>query len=99
MDNIREILGNAIMAHTNMDFNIDGMEVVKNIFELLEENKENIDKANKIDVKNHNGFKLNFSMLQKLNNKIKNIKKIRSSKVYKELERIGKIINTNTSKM
>ena len=36
MDNIREILGNAIMAHANMDFNIDGMEVVKNIFELLE---------------------------------------------------------------
>ena len=31
MNNIREILGNAIMAHTNMDFNIDGRKVVKNI--------------------------------------------------------------------
>lgn len=82
MNNIREILGNAIMAHTNMDFNIDGMEVVKNIFELLEENKENIDKANKIDVKNHNGFKLNFSMLQKLNNKIKDIKDTYRNVVY-----------------
>ncbi len=34
-----------------------------------------------------------------LNKNKENIKKIRSSKVYKELERIGKIINTNTSKM
>lgn len=82
MNNIREILGNAIMAHTNMDFNIDGRKVVKNIFELLEENKENIDKANKIDVKNHNGFKLNFSMLQKLNNKIKDIEDAYRNVVY-----------------
>ena len=39
MDNIREILGNATMAHTNMDANIDGKKVVQNIFELLDENK------------------------------------------------------------
>ena len=82
MNNIREILGNAIMAHTNMDFNIDGRKVVKNILELLEENKEDIDKANKIDVKNHNGFKLNFSMLQKLNNKIKDIEDAYRNVVY-----------------
>lgn len=82
MNNIREILGNAIMAHTNMDFNIDGRKVVKNILELLEENKEDIDKANKIDVKNHNGFKLNFSMLQKLNNKLKDIEDAYRNVVY-----------------
>lgn len=70
MDNIREILGNATMAHTNMDANIDGKKVVENIFELLDENKESIEKANKIDVKNNNGFKLNFDMFQKLNNEI-----------------------------
>ena len=34
-----------------------------------------------------------------LNKNKENTKKIRNSKVYKELERIGKIINTNTSKM
>ena len=34
-----------------------------------------------------------------LNKNKENIKKIRSSKVYKELERIEKIINTSTSKM
>lgn len=70
MDNIREILGNATMAHTNMDANIDGKKVIQNIFELLDENKESIEKANKIDVKNNNGFKLNFDMFQKLNNEI-----------------------------
>lgn len=70
MDNIRKILGNATMAHTNMDANIDGKKVVENIFELLDENKESIEKANKIDVKNNNGFKLNFDMFQKLNNEI-----------------------------
>lgn len=70
MDNIREILGNATMAYTNMDANIDGKKVAKNIFELLDENKESIEKANKIDVKNNNGFKINFDMFQKLNNEI-----------------------------
>ena len=39
MDNIREILGNATMAYTNMDVNIDGKKVAKNIFELLDESR------------------------------------------------------------
>lgn len=73
MDNIREILGNATMAYTNMDANVDGRKVVQNIFELLDENKESIEKANKIDVKNNNGFKINFDMFQKLNNEINTI--------------------------
>ena len=76
MDNIREILGNATMAYTNMDANIDGKKVAQNIFELLDENKESIEKANKIDVKNNNGFKLNFDMFQKLNNEINAIEDV-----------------------
>ena len=76
MNNIREILGNATMAYTNMDVNIDGKKIVQNIFELLKENQENIEKANKIDVKNNNGFKINFDMFQKLNNEIKNIEDV-----------------------
>lgn len=76
MDNIREILGNATMAYTNMDINIDGKKVAQNIFELLDENKESIEKANKIDVKNNNGFKLNFDMFQKLNNEINAIEDV-----------------------
>ena len=82
MDNIREILGNAIMAHTNMDANIDGKKVVQNIFELLDENKEGLEKANKIDVKNNNGFKLDFDMFQKLNNEINDIKDAYRNVVY-----------------
>lgn len=73
MDSIREILGNATMAYTNMDANIDGKKVAQSIFELLDENKESIEKANKIDVKNNNGFKINFDMFQKLNNEINSI--------------------------
>ena len=66
MDNIREILGNATIAYTNMDVNINEKKIAQNIFELLEENRDNIEKANNIDVKNNNGFKLNFDIFQKL---------------------------------
>lgn len=76
MDNIREILGNATMAYTNMDANIDGKKVAQNIFELLDEDKESIEKANKIDLKNNNGFKINFDMFQKLNNEINAIEDV-----------------------
>ena len=76
MDNIREILGNATMAYTNMDINIDGKKVAQNIFELLDESKESIEKANKIDVKNGNGFKVNFDMFQKLKSEINNIEDV-----------------------
>ena len=51
MHNIREILGNAIMSYTNMNIDIDSKKIVQNIFDLLEENKENIEKVNEIDVK------------------------------------------------
>lgn len=76
MDNIREILGNATMAYTNMDANIDGKKIVWSIFELLEESIESIEKANKIDVKNDNGFKINFDMFQKLKSEINNIEDV-----------------------
>lgn len=76
MDNIREILGNATMAYTNMDINIDGKKVAQNIFELLDESKESIEKANKIDVKNGNGFKINFDIFQKLKSEINNIEDV-----------------------
>lgn len=76
MDNIRGILGNATMAYTNMDANIDGKKIAQNIFELLEESKESIEKANKIDVKNGNGFKINFDMFQKLKSEINNIEDV-----------------------
>lgn len=70
MDTIREKLGNATMAYTNMDCNIDGKVVVENIFELLDESKGMIEKANKIDVKNNNGFILNYDMFKEIKSKI-----------------------------
>ena len=76
MDNIRKILGNSTMAYSNMDIKIDGKKVVQNIFELLSENKENIEKANKIDVKNNNGFEINFDIFNKLKSEIKDIEDV-----------------------
>ena len=73
MDNIREILGNATMAHTYMDIKIEGKKVVQKIFDLLKEDKESIKKANDIDIKNNNGFKINFDIFQKLNDEISNV--------------------------
>ena len=73
MNNIRETIGNSTMAYTKMDANIDGKKIVQSIFELLEESIESIEKANKIDVKNDNGFKINFDMFQKLKCEINNI--------------------------
>ncbi len=82
MDNIREILGNATMAYTNMDVNIDGKKVAQNIFELLDENRENIKKANRIDVKNDNGFNISFDIFQKLNNEINSIEDVYRKVIY-----------------
>ena len=73
MDIIREILGNAKMAHTNMDINVDSKKVVKNILELLEENRENIENANIIDVKNNNVFEIDFGIFDKIKNAVVNI--------------------------
>ena len=73
MNNIRDILGNATMAHTNMNIDINSKNIVQNILDLLEENRENIDNANKIDVKNNNGFKIDFEMIYKIKNEIINM--------------------------
>ena len=73
MNNIRDILGNATMAHTNMNIDINSKNIVQNILDLLEENRENIENANKIDVKNNNGFKIDFEMIYKIKNEIINM--------------------------
>ena len=73
MDNIREILGNAIMAYTNMDVGVNAKEIVKNIFAILKENRENILKANEIDVKNNNGFKIDEEIINKLKNEVEGL--------------------------
>ena len=73
MDNIRDILGNATMAYTYLDKNVNCKKVVESIFDMLQENKKNIEEANRIDVKNNNGFKLDFNMINKLKNEIENL--------------------------
>ena len=70
---IRNTLGNATMAQNNMSIEVDGKKIVKSIFELLEENRTGIEKANGIDVKNSNGFKIDFEVLKNLKDKIEHI--------------------------
>ena len=63
MDNIREVLSDAVYAHSTMDITLNGKKVVDTIFDLLNESKESIIEANKIDVANENGFELNINKL------------------------------------
>lgn len=73
MDNIREILGNATMSYTNMDMNVDAKKIVSSIFDLIQEDAESIKKANEIDVKNNNGFALDFEIINILKDKLADI--------------------------
>lgn len=74
MNNIREIIGNATMAHTKMiNQDINSKEVVEDIFMLIEDSIDSIEKANKIDVRNKNGFKINSQMLYKIKNQLGNL--------------------------
>ena len=82
MNEVRKILGNATMAYTNMDINIDGKKITQNIFELLEENRNNIEKANNIDVANENGFKIDFEIINKMKKNIDNLEDIYRKVVY-----------------
>ena len=68
MDNIREVLSDAVYAHSTMDITLNGKKVVDTIFDLLEESKDSIVEANEIDVKNENGFTLNINKLLGLRN-------------------------------
>ena len=73
MSEIRSLLGNATMAYINMDKSINGNDVIKSIYDLLCEDKENIIKANRIDAKNKNGFSLDWEYISKLYEKVSNI--------------------------
>ena len=70
LDDFRKILGNATMAYMTINPDIDCKNVVKSIFELLEENFDNIKRANEIDIKNNNGFKIELNLFQQLKNNI-----------------------------
>lgn len=66
MENVREVLANAIWAHTNMNIKVDSKDVVKNIIDLLEDKIPNIKKANENDVNSNNGFKINVQLFKQI---------------------------------
>lgn len=70
MSEIVNVLGNATMAHTNMNYDIDAKKIVESVFKIIEEDKENIIKANQIDIKNNNGFKIDFDKIQLLKERL-----------------------------
>ena len=56
------------MAHVNlMNINIDTKQLVKDIFIKIYESKEDIIKANMIDIRNNNnGFEIDFNIIERI---------------------------------
>ncbi len=83
--NNRTILGNATMAHVNlMDINIDTKQLVKDIFIKINETKEDILKANMIDIRNNNGFEIDFNIIGMIEEELLKIDVLYNKIIYLE---------------
>ena len=83
--NNRTILGNATMAHVNlMDINIDSKQLVKDIFIKINEAKEDILKANMIDIRNNNGFEIDFNIIGMMEEELLKIDVLYNKIIYLE---------------
>ena len=83
--NNRTILGNATMAHENlMDINIDTKQLVKDIFIKINEAKEDILKANMIDIRNNNGFEIDFNIIGMMEEELLKIDVLYNKIIYLE---------------
>ena len=83
--NNRTILGNATMAHVNlMDINIDTKQLVKDIFIKINEAKEDILKANMIDIRNNNGFEIDFNIIGMMEEELLKIDVLYNKIIYLE---------------
>ena len=83
--NNRTILGNATMAHVNfMDINIDTKQLVKDIFIKINEAKEDILKANMIDIRNNNGFEIDFNIIGMMEEELLKIDVLYNKSIYPE---------------
>ena len=83
--NNRTILGNATMAHVNlMDINIDTKQLVKDIFIKIYEAKEDIIKASMIDIRNNNGFEIDFNIIGMMEEELLKIDVLYNKIIYLE---------------
>ena len=82
--NNRTILGNATMAHVNMNVNIDVKQVVKDIFIEINEAKDDIMKANMIDIRNNNGFEIDFNIIGMMEEELLKIDVLYNKSIYPE---------------
>ncbi len=73
MINIRQLLNNSIMAREKMDLNLDAKNIVKQWFEQIDKNKDAIIKINSIDVRNDNGFTLDFDIINAMKDRLLSI--------------------------
>ena len=58
------------MAQIRNETKTNKKEIIEDIFNLIEKAESDIKKANKIDIKNKNGFKIDLEKIQKIENKI-----------------------------
>ena len=82
--NNRTILGNATMAHVNMNVNIDVKQVVKDIFIEINEAKDDIMKANMIDIRNNNGLEIDFNIIGMMEEELLKIDVLYNKSIYLE---------------
>ena len=82
--NNRTILGNATMAHVNMNVNIDVKQVVKDIFIEINEAKDDIIKANMIDIRNSNAFEIDFNIIGMMEEELLKIDVLYNKSIYLE---------------
>ena len=82
--NNRTILGNATMAHVNMNVNNDVKQVVKDIFIEINEAKDDIMKANMIDIRNNNGLEIDFNIIGMMEEELLKIDVLYNKSIYIE---------------
>ena len=72
------------MAHVNMNVNIDVKQVVKDIFIEINEAKDDIMKANMIDIRNNNGFEIDFNIIGMMEEELLKIDVLYNKSIYPE---------------
>ena len=102
MSEISEVLANSKKAYTSMNKSVDTKNVVRDVLNIIFEDKDGIEEANSIDVKNENGFKIDFNIIEKLKNSISNLNDLYRQIIYlnktedkyldgKQLDNIGTV--------
>ncbi len=69
-NNIKDIINKALISNRYNDYKCE-LELVSSFIECLNDNLDLINEANNIDINNHNGFKLDKNIIDKILNRYK----------------------------